>query len=97
MEKLVRDKIPDLMRADGVVPCVRYAAPQERLHWLFLKLGEESRELRQDPCIGECADVYEVLASIAGDLGFSIERVAEAARVKRQERGGFGDGCILKL
>lgn len=96
MEKLVRDHIPELMRSQGLKPDVRYAAASERLAWLLQKLAEEADELMREPCIAECADVYEVLVAISGELGLTIQDVHKAAEIKKDERGGFSKTCILK-
>lgn len=90
--KLVRDRIPEIIEADGRTAKVRVLDESELVPALTAKLAEEAEELRQaepDDRLGELADIYEVLAALAGTLGFSEERVQEAARHKRTERGGF--------
>jgi predicted house-cleaning noncanonical NTP pyrophosphatase (MazG superfamily) len=97
MEKLVRDRIPEIMRAAGVQPVIRYVRPDERFQWLCAKLYEEAGELERTPSLDECADVLEVLCSIAATLGHSLEEVVRAAETKRAARGAFKDGCILTV
>ncbi|MEU4836003.1 nucleoside triphosphate pyrophosphohydrolase, partial [Streptosporangium sp. NPDC023615] len=90
--KLVRDRIPEIIEAAGRTARVRVLAEAELIPALTAKLAEEAEELRRaepDDRLGELADVYEVLAALAGTLGFSEEQVREAARHKRAERGGF--------
>jgi predicted house-cleaning noncanonical NTP pyrophosphatase (MazG superfamily) len=90
--KLVRDRIPDIMRADGREPETRILAGPEYLDSLFHKLLEEADELRAAPVesqVEEAADVYEVLLSIANTIGSSIDELQETAERKRAERGGF--------
>ncbi len=92
MGKLVRDRIPDIMRADGSKPDTRILAGPEYLDSLFHKLLEEADELRAAPVesrIEEAADVYEVLLAIADTIGSSIGEIQETADRKRAERGGF--------
>ena len=92
MGKLVRDRIPEIMRADGREPDVRVMDDQEYLASLFDKLLEEAEELRQAPPeqrMEEAADVYEVLCAIAASLGIDIDGVRAGADQKRRDRGGF--------
>jgi predicted house-cleaning noncanonical NTP pyrophosphatase (MazG superfamily) len=95
MEKLVRDKIPELMEKDGLTPNKRTLMRSERLHWLLLKLQEETSELTATPNLEECADVFEVLTSIATELGFHLDDLLLAASKKWEERGGFADGIVI--
>jgi len=97
MEKLVRDRIPLLMGEAGVQAKVRYVAENDKLHWLYAKLYEEATELQEASSLEECADVFEVLRSIAVALGLSLDEIISAADSKRTARGGFEDGCILTV
>ncbi|MDX6247883.1 MAG: hypothetical protein QOF10_1243 [Kribbellaceae bacterium] len=90
--KLVRDRIPEIITANGELPKVRVLEPQEVLPALIAKLHEEADELGSaEPVdrLDELADVYEVLASLTATLGFTEDQVAEAAATKRKARGGF--------
>lgn len=97
MEKLVRDNIPDLMCKAGSTPSVRQATPQERLGLLLRKLDEEVEELKQAPSIEECADVFEVIVSIAQELGVGREQLFAAADNKMAVCGGFKKGYVLDI
>ena len=48
MEKLVRDKIPDIIRADGEEPSIRIASKDEFYTLLVQKLDEEVDEFKKD-------------------------------------------------
>ncbi|WP_169983554.1 nucleoside triphosphate pyrophosphohydrolase [Microbispora sp. H10836] len=90
--KLVRDRIPEIIEADGRTAKVRVLDESELVPALTAKLAEEIEELRQaspGDHLRELADIYEVLATLTEILGFSEEQVQEAARHKRAERGGF--------
>jgi len=97
MEKLVRDRIPVIMREAGAQATVRYIDKNDRLSWLYSKLREEADELEAAPTLDECADVFEVLRTIVAVLGHSVDEVIAAANSKREARGGFEDGCILTI
>lgn len=94
-EKLVRDLIPDLIRAEGREPAVRVAGADERLGLLVAKLSEECAEFAADRSLEELADVLEVVDALAELLGgtAALETVRAA---KRTARGGFSTGYVLR-
>lgn len=92
MGKLVRDRIPEIMRAKGLEPDTRVLDEQEYLMSLFDKLLEEADELRHAaPAqrLEEAADVYEVLRAITTAMNATVADVVAAAEDKRRDRGGF--------
>jgi predicted house-cleaning noncanonical NTP pyrophosphatase (MazG superfamily) len=96
-EKLVRDGIPERMRARGVTPRFRVASREELKTLLLRKLREEAAEFEADPVYEELADVMEVLQAIiqAHDV---CPRELEATRLKkRAEVGGFEGGVVLEI
>ena len=97
MEKLVRDLIPELMTKAGTAPTVRVLDHSQRLEWLLKKLGEETAELTETPNLEECADVIEVVTSIAQELGYSFEQLLQATAAKKAEKGGFSCGLVITI
>lgn len=98
MGKLVRDLIPEIIRANGGEPVTWQLSEKEILGALTTKLLEEAEELRAaEPHeqLEEAADVYEVLRAIAGVLGVSMDDVVARAEKKRAERGGFDERIWL--
>lgn len=99
--KLVRDRIPEIVRASGRSPLVRQLGDDERLPALLDKLQEEVDELRAATTVEdrteEMADVLEVLGAIATELGLAWLTVEATAATKRDERGGFQDGLWMEL
>ena len=101
MSKLVRDKIPEIIKASGKTPVVYKVTDYKKQHKLLLsKLVEEAKETKAAgtnyvEVLKELADVYEVICTIADHAGLSIELVKEAADVKRRERGGFTEYYVL--
>ena len=89
MGKLVRDKIPEIIRADGKVPVTRILSEGEYLQELDSKLNEEVAEYQSDKSIEEMADVLEVLFAICEARGYSIEQLMEVKQKKQDKRGGF--------
>lgn len=93
--KLVRDKVPDVIRAEGLVPVIRVADPEEYAVRLRDKLREETEEFlasRDDP--EELADILEVLHALARQIGVTPEEVEELRAAKAAKRGGFNDRII---
>lgn len=92
--KLVRDKIPEILDAKGVVYETRTASLEEFKTELIKKLAEEVREFVQDGSVGELADILEVIESLKT---FSEYGDVETIRLqKREERGGFEKRIIAK-
>lgn len=94
--KLVRDKIPAICRANGAIPKTRILEDGKAyLKALTAKLIEEATEVEDDPSLGELADTLEVLQTIGRELGYTPKQI-ETARIKKaEERGGFDDRIFL--
>ena len=94
--KLVRDKIPEIIRADGKECEVRIAEGKEKCELLEKKLMEEVNEFLEDKNLEELADVMEVLFGLAREIGYSEEDLIRKREEKNKERGGFKEGAILR-
>jgi predicted house-cleaning noncanonical NTP pyrophosphatase (MazG superfamily) len=95
-DKLVRDRIPDIIEAKGGKCLTHIAGDAEYRTKLYEKLCEETEELIRDQTIGEVVDVLEVLDAIVSLEGFSAEEVATVKRRKLEDRGGFEKRIILE-
>ena len=95
--KLVRDKIPEIIKANGRECDIEIVANEEKYKLLEAKLQEEVNEFLEDKNLEELADVMEVLFGLADSLGYSEEELLKARDKKRVERGGFKDGIVLKF
>ncbi len=89
MGKLVRDKIPQIIQADGKSPIIRTLSEADYLQELDKKLNEEVAEYQADKSIEEMADVLEVLYAICEARGHSIDELMDAKNSKKEKRGGF--------
>lgn len=95
--KLVRDKIPEIIRAHGETPHTHTIEDDEEyLRALFAKQREEALELEKDCNLGELADNLEVIRAIAKTLGFTPEQIEEARQEKYDARGGFDKRIFLE-
>ncbi len=93
--KLVRDKICDIIKASGKTPISHVAVPEEYNSALLDKMIEELEEFRENPCLEEAADMYEVWLAILYRWSMAPKDVVSCANKKRKERGGFFEGHIL--
>lgn len=94
--KLVRDKIPEIIEKDNKKCIYEIAEKQEHYLLLETKLKEEVNEFLEDKNIEELADVMEVLFGLADNLGYSEEDLLKVREEKKEERGGFKKGIVLK-
>lgn len=95
-DKLVRDRIPEVIAADGKQCKTRVLLESELQEHLLTKLVEEVEECQKQPCIEEIADIIEVLRALADQLGSSIDEVEQARIEKLQKRGGFKKRLFLE-
>ena len=94
--KLVRDKIPEIIEADGRTCKKRILSENEYIAALEAKLNEEVAEYQQDKNLEEMADVLEVLQAICVARGYSLEDLECMRKKKADERGGFVDRIFLE-
>ena len=89
MGKLVRNKIPQIIREDGNQPKIRTLSDSEYLIELDNKLNEEIAEYQADKSLEELVDVMEVIYAICDARGYSINDLMRLKEKKRVSRGGF--------
>lgn len=92
--KLVRDKIPQIIENGGEIPSVRILEREEYLLHLEAKLDEEAGEYHKDKNIEELADILEVIYALADTIG-SREELMEVYQKKHEARGGFEKRVFL--
>lgn len=94
-DKLVRDKIPEIIESSGNKCEIEVVSDEVALEYLYKKLNEEVSELLEDKNLDEIADVMEVLFAIGSKYGYSEEDVLNRRNEKKDARGGFQDNLIL--
>lgn len=95
-DKLVRDKIPEIIKEAGKIPITEVISGKLKEEYLEKKLREEVNEYLEDKNLEELADVMEVLFGLADHLGYSEEDLLNKRLEKKLARGGFKEGIILK-
>ena len=94
--KLVRDKIPRIIEANGQTASIRTLSKDEYLQALKVKLMEEVQEFNDSEALEELADVLEVVRALAKHLGSDSEKLDKLQAAKRAERGGFEKRLFLE-
>ena len=92
--KLVRDKIPDILDKKNIQYEKRIANDAEYRAELIKKLTEEVAEFSEDSTVEELADVLEVVKALEQLDEFSNLEAVRAT--KAEERGAFAKRIILK-
>ncbi len=95
-DKLVRDRIPTIIEADGKRPVIHTATDEEYEHRLAAKLQEETAEFAETGAFEELADVLEVIYAIVDHRDRTMEDVERRRREKRGEHGGFEERLVLE-
>ena len=94
-DKLVRDRIPEIVRENGETPITHEADGEEYARRLREKLVEEAEEYAEAGDPAELADVLEVIDAVRALDGVDPERVRELREAKAAERGRFDEGVVL--
>lgn len=94
-KKLVRDRIPEIIRERGAACEFRTLTDAEYREALRVKLSEEVREYLESGELSELADILEVVRALA-KLGGHGEAELEATRTRKErERGAFEERVFL--
>ena len=94
--KLIRDKIPDIIKETGKQPIIEVLSDGEYKTQLDAKLSEELKEYLADDSVEELADIVEVVYAILRFKGTSIEEFEEVRISKADKRGEFNKRLFLK-
>jgi len=95
-EKLVRDRIPEIIQKSGGQPVTRILTEDaEYLQALEQKLDEETGEFHESKSLEELADLLEVIYALTEATGHSREELQEAFDAKHRSRGGFSQRIFL--
>ena len=93
--KLVRDKIPEIIKQKGDTPITHIASEEEYWQKLKEKLLEEVNEFKNKSNEEELADIFEVIAAIIEYKKFNKEEILKLQKDKAEKRGKFKERIIL--
>lgn len=94
--KLVRDKIPEIIEADGKSCKTKILSDEEYLKMIDAKLDEELAEYHKDQNIEELADLMEVIYAATEARGYSMEQLEAVRLDKVEKRGAFKEKILLR-
>jgi len=93
--KLVRDRIPEIIKEKGGNPVTHIADDAEYWTKLKEKLTEEVKEFLESETEEELADIEEVLKTIYEYRNIDPAKIEALRKKKSEERGGFKNKIIL--
>lgn len=94
--KLIRDKIPEIVEANGSKAIVEVLDKDDYYKYLNIKLGEELNEYLEDGSIEELADLVEVIYALLDCKGVTHDEFEKIRIAKVEERGAFKKRLLLK-
>ena len=94
--KLVRDKIIDIIEADVRKAKYKILNNNEYKEELNKKLQEEVKEYLDNNCVEELADIVEVVYGILESMNVSIEEFEKVRKDKQEKRGAFHKRIYLE-
>ena len=94
--KLVRDRIPEIIESSGRTCVTEILSDEDYLRMLDVKLDEELAEYHADQNIEELADLMEVIRACTVARGYTIEELERVRSDKAAKRGGFEKRILLK-
>ena len=93
--KLVRDRIPEIIGRRGGVAVTHIASKKEYWKKLKEKLGEETDEFLKDGSKDEIVDILEIIHAICDYKKIDMRKLEVLRKKKAKERGGFKKKIIL--
>jgi len=94
--KLVRDRIPALIEADGKTCVCETLSDEDYITLLDQKLNEELSEYQKSKSLEELADLLEVMQAVVKARGWALEELEQVRADKAAKRGGFEKKILLK-
>ncbi len=96
-DKLVRDKIPDIIRETGRIPKVRVASKDELDVLLREKIVEEAQEFLFSGDSEELVDIQEAIDALIRLRKTDPAMLELQRHTKLLARGGFSEGYVLVI
>ncbi len=94
--KLVRDKIPEIIEAGGKSCTYETLQDEQYIDFLNKKLLEEVEKYLESGTVEELADIGELMHAIMDYKGIALEEFQRVRNEKLNEQGGFKKRILLK-
>ena len=96
-DKLVRDKIPEIIEHSGKKATYRILGEAEYKEYLEKKLDEEVAEFHESKSVEELADILEVIYALCSV--YSTQNTVKVEQLNKYiERGGFAKRiCLIEV
>ena len=98
-DKLIRDRIPEIIKEAGWLPTVKILKKSEFLNAIKKKVFEEAGELIQSKdkkgIVDEIVDIQELLDVLAAEIKLTKSELKKLQADKRKKRGGFKKRLFL--
>lgn len=94
--KLVRDRIPEIIAANGKTAQIRVLSKEEYVAALEKKLIEEVGEYLEGKELSELADIMEVVEALAENAGVPFEKLLAMQAEKQRTNGAFQKRLFLE-
>lgn len=97
--KLIRDKILEVIEAAGEKPYHRILNKSDFQREIKKKIIEEAKELvkarKEDEVVNEIVDIQELIDVLIAELGVKKLDIRREQSLKNQKRGGFNKRLFL--
>lgn len=94
--KLVRDRIPELMLKEHELPTTRILSDEEYIQELNKKLRDEVNVYLENENVEEMVDILEVVRAILDYKGVTYEELEEKRIKKANKKGAFKEKVYLE-
>jgi len=94
--KLIRDKIPEIIKESNLVPITHKATKKEFEQKLIEKLTEEIKEFKKSEDLEELADLIEIIYALCDLKGVDKRKIEFIRKKKAKERGLFKKQIVLE-
>jgi predicted house-cleaning noncanonical NTP pyrophosphatase (MazG superfamily) len=96
IQKLVRDKLPELLKAQGIKANFHKADSEEYETELLEKLREEVIEFKNARSMDELADLLETVDAVIHHFGWTQADIQTTKEQLKTEKGGYQERLILE-
>ena len=93
--KLIRDKIPEIIASQGKTCHTQILDPNAYQTMLETKLQEELNEYLESKQLEELADLLEVIRALVAANGYTWAQLEATRETKFAQRGGFEKRILL--